>query len=194
MSENNINSKNIDIGSKIKALRKIRQISLSTMAEELGMSYSYLWGLENNKHSISVVNLQKLSEYFDIDLIYFFTPEEETSKLNFIPKDEVESIKTDDDIIFELITPSISQNLQVTKVYLPPNAPAENSIHKHNEGEELITVLEGKLYVMIEDESYELNEGDSIFFESNREHIMFTKNKEAVFFLISSPPYGHIID
>lgn len=36
----------ISVGSKIRALRKIRGISLQQMAQSTGMSYSYLSGLE----------------------------------------------------------------------------------------------------------------------------------------------------
>ena len=37
-------SMDISIGSKIRALRKVRSISLQQMAKDLGMSYSYLSG------------------------------------------------------------------------------------------------------------------------------------------------------
>lgn len=46
----------ISIGSKIRALRKVRSISLQQMAKDLGMSYSYLSGLENDKYSVSITN------------------------------------------------------------------------------------------------------------------------------------------
>ena len=51
-------SNDIEIGKKLRALRKIRGISLQQMARETGMSYSYLSGLENGKHSVSITNLR----------------------------------------------------------------------------------------------------------------------------------------
>ena len=51
-------SMDISIGSKIRALRKVRSISLQQMAKDLGMSYSYLSGLENDKYSVSITKLQ----------------------------------------------------------------------------------------------------------------------------------------
>ena len=38
------------VGAKIRALRRIRGLSLQQMSQETGMSYSYLSGLENGKH------------------------------------------------------------------------------------------------------------------------------------------------
>jgi len=35
------------------------------------MSYSYLSGLENGRHSITLTNLQRLAAYFGVDLVFF---------------------------------------------------------------------------------------------------------------------------
>ena len=58
----------IEVGKKIRALRKIRGISLQQMANDTGMSYSYLSGLENGKHSVSITNLQRVATFFDVDM------------------------------------------------------------------------------------------------------------------------------
>ena len=182
----------IEIGRKLRKLRKIRQISLTKLAEETGMSYSYLSGLENEKHSISISNLQRLAEYFDIDLINFLNSNNEDEAV-FIGKEIRECKVTDDGVSFKVITSDRAKRLQVTLVYLPPDSPVERKVHKHGEGEEFITVLEGKLFVMVGEDKYELKEGDSVFFNSDLEHVMYTEDKGAKFFLIVSPPYGRKI-
>ena len=64
----------IEVGKRIRSLRKIRGISLQQMAAETGMSYSYLSGLENGKHSVSITNLQRLASFFGVDMVYFLQP------------------------------------------------------------------------------------------------------------------------
>lgn len=183
---------NVDIGKRLRNIRKIRKIPLTKLSEETGMSYSYLSGLENGKHSISITNLQKLSAYFDVDLIYFLTPDNGEDAV-FIGKNEGKGTTTEDGVRFKVITPGRSEKLQVTLVDLPAYSPSERRIHHHREGEEFITVIDGKLFVMVGEETYELKEGDSVFFKASLSHVIFTEEKPAKFFLIASPPYGKVL-
>jgi len=179
----------INVGRKLKLLRTLRKIPLKKLAEQTGMSYSYLWGLENDKHSISVANLQRLSEFFDVDLIYFLGNRND-AKSAFIPKENIIETITEDQVSFKCITDNVNSRLQVTLINLPKDSPSERHIHHHGEGEEFITVLDGQLHVIVGEQEYELGEGDSLLFESNLDHVIFTKGKPATFFLIVTPPYG----
>lgn len=181
-----------EIGRKLRRLRKIRQISLTKLAQETGMSYSYLSGLENGKHSITISNLQRLAEYFDIDLLNFLDTKNDDGAI-FIGKEDRECFLTEDGVSFKVITSETAKKLQVTLVELPPYSPAERHIHNHGDGEEFLTVLNGKLFVMVGEDKYELQEGDAVFFNSSLEHVMYTEDKKARFFLIVSPPYGRRI-
>jgi quercetin dioxygenase-like cupin family protein len=156
------------------------------------MSYSYLSGLENGKHSISITNLQKLSAYFNVDLIYFLAPDNGEEAI-FIGKDDRKCVTTDDGVSFKVITPGNTEKLQVTLVDLPAHSPSERRIHHHKEGEEFITVIEGKLFVLVGEKSYELEKGDSVFFKASLGHVIYTEDEPARFFLIVSPAYGKVL-
>lgn len=184
------NGNDLDIGMKIRKLRKIRDITLEKLAEDTGMSYSYLSELENNKHSISINNLQKLAEYFQIDMIHFLERSERKNTL--IRKKERNSLVTDDGIVFQAISSEDAENMQITFVILPPNTPekGQRRIHKHPEGEEFITVTKGEVVVIVEEEKFILKEGDSVIFPSNKEHVIFTREKGGELILIGTPPYG----
>lgn len=179
----------INVGKKLKILRQLRELSLKKVAEETKMSYSYLWGLENDKHSISLTNLQRLSKYFQVDLIYFLDSSTK-GQTEFIAGKDVAEIVTQDNVSFRYMTDDVNSRLQVTRVHLPKESPSEKHIHHHQEGEEFITVLEGRLYVIVGDQEYELGPDDSVVFHSNLDHVIFTKDQAADFFLIATPPYG----
>lgn len=176
------------IGKKIRQLRMIRKISIQKLAEDTGMSYSYLSGLENDKHSISLVNLQRLARYFEIDLIHFLEKSEK-KPLRF-KNDEQDSFVTDDGIRFKIVTNSDIKNLQATFISLPPNAPSENNVHKHHRGDEFIYVLQGTVEVMVESEKMILKKGEGVIFPAEHEHVIATQSKPAQILLISSPPNG----
>lgn len=180
------------VGAKIRALRKIRGISLQQMAQETGMSYSYLSGLENDKHSVSIANLQRIAGFFGVDMVYFLLPSGSVPRV-FRKQDLFEENSAFENISYRVVTPNDSSNLQASYVYLPPFSPSERQIHKHGKGQEIILALDGCVHVMVEDEKYKLEAGDSILFEAAVEHVIFTEEQPATFVLISSPPYGQEI-
>jgi len=178
----------INVGQKLRNLRKIRDISLQQLAEETGMSYSYLSGLENEKYSISIVNLQRLARYFNVDLIQFLDTRDVDTIV--VRKGEEQNHMAADGIVYNVITSNRGKNLQVSQVTLPPNAPSERNIHKHSKGQELIIAMEGEVIVMVESSRYQLREGDLVIFDSDVEHCIFTEETGAKILIVSSPPYG----
>jgi len=183
-------NKKLDIGGRLRKLRKVREITLEKVAEDTGMSYSFLSALENNKHSISLDNLQKLAEYFQVDMVYFL--EESNGENSVIRKGERPTLKTDDGIVFQTVTAGLSENMQLTFVSIPPNTPDKNSrlVHAHSKGDELITVTKGEVTVIVEERKYLLKEGDTVIFPAEKEHVIYAGNKGGEIILIGAPPYG----
>ena len=182
----------IEVGKRLRSLRKIRGISLQQMAEKTGMSYSYLSGLENGKHSVSITNLQRIASFFGVDMVYFLQPGGPVPRV--MRKEELfDPSSSFRDIFYRVMTPADSSHLQISYVHMPPQAPAERRIHKHGRGQEMVLVLEGAVYVMVEGERYRVEQGDSILFEADVEHLIFTEEQEATFVIVSSPPYGQTV-
>lgn len=178
---------------RIRALRKIRGISLQKMANETGMSYSYLSGLENGKHSVSIANLQRIAGFFEVDMVTFLQPSGPVPRV--IRKNDLFGDPgTFSDIFYRVMTPPDSSHLQISYVYMPANSPSERRIHKHGKGQEMVLVLSGCVGVMVEGEYYRIEQGDSILFEADIEHLIFTEEQPGAFVIVSSPPYGQAIE
>ena len=124
------------VGSKIRALRKIRGISLQQMAQETGMSYSYLSGLENDKHSVSIANLQRVASFFQVDMVYFLMPSGPAPRV-FRKKELFSEDSTYDSISYRVVTPEDTTNIQASYVYMPPHDHTERQIHKHSNKNDL---------------------------------------------------------
>ena len=177
------------IGRKIRKLRTIRGISLQRFSEDLGMSYSYLSGLENEKHSITLNNLQKIANYFQINLISLLADNEQGAL--HIQKDKRVNNELDDGIMFQVITNERVKNLQISFINIPPNSPTERNIHSHGEGDEFIYVIDGEAVVIVEDAKYVLKKEDCLIFPSDDEHTIYTESKACRIMLVSSPPYSN---
>ena len=183
------NKDTINIGQKLRNLRKIRNISLQHLSEEIGMSYSYLSGLENEKHSISIVNLQRLSNYFGVDLIHFLDSRVTGTIVKRKDDHDNDNI-TEDGIAFNMVTSKDMKNLQISCISLPPNSPSDRNVHKHGKGQEMVMVTEGEVVVMVESKKHQLCEGDLIVFDSDIEHLIYTEDAGAKIMIVASPPYG----
>src|SRR5713101_9364527 len=61
-------NKEARLGGKLRRLRRERKLSQATMAEQLGISASYLNLLEHNQRPVTVPALLKLAQRFSIDV------------------------------------------------------------------------------------------------------------------------------
>ena len=179
----------IEVGKRIRALRKNRGISLQQMANDTGMSYSYLSGLENGKHSVSITNLQRVANFFNVDMVYFLQPVGPVPRL-LRKEDLLRNNSGVEDIYYRVMTPPESSHLQISYIQMPPNAPTERRIHKHGRGQELVMVMDGAVVVMVEGERYTVERGDSLLFEADVEHLIFTEDRPAAFAIVTSPHFG----
>jgi transcriptional regulator with XRE-family HTH domain len=67
----------MNIGQKINKLRMDKNLSMRELGDKVGVSHAHISKLESGINSPSVELLEKLAEYFNIDVSYFFISEEE---------------------------------------------------------------------------------------------------------------------
>ena len=61
----------MDLGTKIKELRKSRHLRQDDLAEVLSLSRGQISNLEHNRRSLNLEQLQKLCNFFKVDMEYF---------------------------------------------------------------------------------------------------------------------------
>lgn len=59
------------LGQRIKELRKSRSLKQDDIAEVLGLSRGQISNLENGRRNLSLKQLEKLCEFFKVDMEYF---------------------------------------------------------------------------------------------------------------------------
>jgi transcriptional regulator with XRE-family HTH domain len=67
----------MDIGQKINQLRVEKKLSMRELGEKIGITHSHISKLESGINSPSVELLEKLAQFFDIDISYFFAKDDE---------------------------------------------------------------------------------------------------------------------
>ena len=160
----------------IRKLRKEKRITLKKMAQETGISINYLSQIERGKTNPSVGILKRITNVLGVSLLGLggepfqnpFNQQEvavvrrDMRKMLVYPKSKLKEY---------LLTPDLKRKLEVLLSESKPGRAKENAWYSH-EGEEFGLVLEGQYEVTVEDKTYILNEGDSIYFPSHLPHKM----------------------
>ena len=75
-----------ELGDKVKLLRSRRGLKQDDLAEVLELSRSQISNLESGRRNLSLKQLEKLCEYFQVDMSYFVMSETTDSCLDLIEK------------------------------------------------------------------------------------------------------------
>lgn len=194
------------IGSRVREERLRQEIGVRELARRVGVSASLISQVELGKASPSVGTLYSIVNELGLSLDELLLGEDDERRRSepgakdrppavqreleppqYGPVDPVvrrgsgKSIQLDSGVRWERLTPQTPQDvdfLRVTYVEGSASCP-EDSLMRHS-GTEYGHVLKGRLGVTIGFETYELQSGDSISFESTMPHRLFNLGREPV--------------
>lgn len=164
----------LDIGQRIKTLRRDKGYSLNDLARITGISEATLSRVENNQTLVSAHNLYVLARIFDVDVTAFFESNARpiSAGIRSICRKN-EGVMVDQDLgRARLLCSDLSNKkmhpmmISISRKTLDP----ETDFSRYR-GEEYIFVIEGKVTLL--SEFYEplcLEKGDSVYFDSNMAH------------------------
>ena len=162
------------IGEKLRTLRLKKSMGLVQLGKHTGLSAAMLSKLERGKLVPTLPTLLRIALVFNVGLDYFFTDEKKRRIVAITRKSErlrfPERPEGLSSFIFESL--DFKANERQMSVYLAEFAsiaPEKAKPHQHA-GVEFLYVIEGKLLVTIVADSYELEKGDAIYFDSGVRH------------------------
>ena len=156
------------LGSRIRALRETRGLTLREVAEKTGLSTSFLSSFERDLTGISVANLQRVIAVCGSSLIDIFSqPHLEARKL-VRPTERPRLTLEGGKITIEDLA-VVPRQMEIQQWTIQPGAGSEGS-YSHP-GEEAVYLLSGSLEVELDGtESYTLAPGDCLYFSSSEHH------------------------
>ena len=151
------------LGERIRQRRKKKGLSLRALGEQIGVTASFLSQIERDLASPSIATLRRIAEALDTPLFQFLLDTQTPSPV--IRKGDRLQIKLPhSQLTYDLLTPDLNRKMEVFLGEL--EVGNSNIAHRLSQPtEECIVVLEGKLEIHLEDGSYQLGPGDSIYFE-----------------------------
>jgi transcriptional regulator with XRE-family HTH domain len=175
------------IGERIRARRKELGLSLDELAAQTDLTASFLSLIERNLNNPSLDSLYRIAEALDVPPFYFsqqmhthnpLVRGDERVKITFPPGN----------VTSELLVPNLRNRLEVFISRVQPSAGNVARAPK-TDSEECLYLMEGRLRVVLEDQVYELEAGDSIYIRGFAlREISAIGEVEAVFLSAITPP------
>jgi transcriptional regulator with XRE-family HTH domain len=169
------------IGRAIKELRQRRQLTLEDLADQSGCTPGFISQLERNQAAPSIVTLYAIAEVLGVKVTDFFP--DVTNSTKVVRKDERGTFKIDGSAFsYSLMTTKFPHG--ALQAFILTFAPSKQALptdeYRAHLGEEFIYILDGELHVSIGDASYDLREGDSIYFKSSVKHSLENRTDHPV--------------
>lgn len=157
------------LGDSIRKIRTEKRLTIKEVAEKANVTSSLLSQIENNKANPSINSLMAIAKVLNVPIGSFFDEESDPTFDPVVKADQRKVLRTRSGVIFYLLTPELKNHSIefIYNVYEKGGSTGEMYIH---EGEECGLVLEGRLEVTSEDNTYILEAGDSIVLDSTKPH------------------------
>lgn len=160
---------NLTVAQNIKAIREAKKLTLDAAAKQTGVSRSMLAQIEKGDVNPTISVLWKIANGYKVS----FTSLTNASgdEIVVISSDTINPIVADDGkyINYPIFTFNEQRLFETYRIEIAPDGVL--SAQPHLAGtEEYITVFDGSVDVIVENEIYHLHKGDSIKFKADTSH------------------------
>jgi transcriptional regulator with XRE-family HTH domain len=172
-----------EIGSRIRYVRNNKGMSLDVLAKKTGFAKSYLSQIENLKKEPPIRALSKIAFALGVDIIFLLTGDTRDAnaqKFSIVRKDERQSTQgpygSRGYLYDSLNYNKLDRIMDAYVITIGPRLPPEPFVH---EGQEVVYVLDGVQEFIYDGQTYILEEGDCICFDSDRPHYSRTMGEKS---------------
>ncbi|MGW7366450.1 cupin domain-containing protein [Streptomyces sp. NPDC054841] len=158
------------IGRHLRRERLDKGYTLEKLAEETGLSRSYLSNIERNVNSPTINTLRTIVDALGVSLSRLFRDIDREQRVLTRPDQRVELTRAGvEGITYSLLNPNPVGRLEMMILEVAPGASSGDRPHTHA-GEEVGLLLSGELDYWVDGVHYRLQPGDSVSFESTTPH------------------------
>lgn len=181
-----------EIGAKLRLRRKVKKLSLSTIASRSGISTGQLSQIERGLCAPSLRALRSICDALDMPMGWLFATDEVVDTRTTGVVLRAGSRRHLDlshlGMTKELMTPDSFPDIQMMLITIKPDGTSGNLPYANASGTKCGTVVEGTLGLEIDGSDYELSKGDSFAFDARRPHrFRCIGNKECEVIWVTSP-------
>ena len=178
------------VGTNIRRLRKEQNYSVREFGNKIGVSASFISQVEMGKISPSLSKLRDIADGLNTTVGLLIGETNNTNSSPVVKKAErrhTDHLGTGINVDL-LSRPDPFKQMEPILIKLDPHATSGEDQYQHY-GQEFIIVLKGKILISLNDTDYILDEGDSMYFNSNIPHSFKNlKNSKSEALWVVTPP------
>src|SRR3954471_12767107 len=197
----------VDVGERLRDIRRLRRATLKTIADRAGVSESFLSQVERGRASASIASLQRIAAALGVSLADLFEPGGAAAPRGVRHADLFEpGGAVAPRVLRQAERPSLAfgilgrkylltqrplQHLEVFVGELDVGGSTGTEPYAHGDSEELFVVLSGHVLLELGGDVHELDSGDSIDYRSSTPHRVTNagEGRAEVMWIISPPSY-----
>lgn len=178
----------VNVGQKIRELRKAKGFSLKQVAEGAGVSASLVSQVENNRVDPSLSTLRKIALTMGVP-VFALIAESSPNDASLVSKEKRRRVNfPGGGLEYEIIHSELTKKMGIMIGTLQPGGMTSEEPLAHD-GEECLVILKGAVRVEFLQSRRELKEGDSLYFDSSAPHRLVNPHKKICqYYLIITPP------
>lgn len=167
-------------GSKVRKLRKLKELTIEELSEKSGFTASYISQVERNLIEPSLTALSKICKVFNISPYYFL--EDSNNVIVTRREDRQKLVIPETDSELEYLVPISEEfkgkiKINIYRRVLNPGV-WDNDKFSIIDSDKCVIIIKGKLIVNFTDYNEIIEEGDSIYICSNVPHKLFNPSDE----------------
>jgi transcriptional regulator with XRE-family HTH domain len=171
----------VELSQRIKQRRLDLGLSLEEVAAAAKQTRSWLSKVENFRITPSLPALARVAEAMRISLATLLDGLDSKPQIVLTKKKDRRAIERDpqnSDITYHTLTNGRA-NRRMSPFVLDIPAGGGRSISRPHEGEEFLMVLRGKVTLEYGKETFQLDEGDTLYFDADTPHRLHNPHKKA---------------
>lgn len=166
----------LNIGQKIRKLRKDERLTLQDLSDLSGLSKPLLSQIENDQVIPPIATLLKIAKGLKVGIHYFFEEEEDRQKFVLLRSDNLKSSRrragndSPRNYLYHTLAPGMRHKSMEPFLIEFEEGPWDETLLYRHEGEEFIYLISGELEFHYANEVMILSPGDCIYYDSAESH------------------------
>jgi transcriptional regulator with XRE-family HTH domain len=153
----------VRFGARLRHAREASRLSLGELAARSGVTKSFLSRVERDETSPSVASLVGICDALGLSMADLFqTPQ--TTLIRRADRPTLEDLPKAADVVDTLITPAGERHVTVLESTVAPGGSGGDVLYTLPSECEVCFVLDGRIEIQVEDQTFLLNEGDALTF------------------------------
>jgi transcriptional regulator with XRE-family HTH domain len=167
----------IAIGSRIRAARQSQRLTIEQVAEATGLTKGFLSRVERDLTSPSVASLVTLCQVLSVSVgDLFAAPETHLTRRATGPRISLGG----EGILERLLTSRSERRVQIIQATIEPRGRGEKELYAVDCDVDVLHIVKGRLKLVLTNEEYDLEEGDTLSFPGREPHTWVNPTDESV--------------